>query len=127
MLVVFGFYTCGESTVTEPKSDFEEFTEKVWVYKKSNVGHFTNNSIQKMKFNKDSTCKIMLKDNWESGRWQTHNFKLGLFIIYNNDSLNYNDNFRHKVLTMDSVYNEKIIVHFGFTYENSWHTYVPEK
>lgn len=123
LLLLISLISCDESTVTEPKSEFEEFTDKVWVYKHSNIGTFEDFSIQKMKFNQDSTCQILINNNWESGKWQTDNFKLGLKIIFKNDSLN-SKHYRCNIMTFDSFSNESFKVHFGVTYENAWHTYV---
>lgn len=130
-IISFSISSCGDSTVYEPKSEFEEFTDKVWVYKHSNIGTFENISIQKMKFNQDSTCKIMINNNWESGKYSffsstQSNDIYGLTVIYFNDTINQHNSSFFNLFQFDSFNKDSLVIHFGSTKENSWHTYVPE-
>ena len=125
-LLFIALISCHESTLTEPKSDFEEFTDKVWVYQSSNIGTFEYFSPQKMKFHKDSICEILIGNNWENGKWLTNNFKLGLLVIYDNDSLN-QKNDRFNIMKFDFCSKDSLVIHFGSTKDGAYHTFVPEK
>jgi hypothetical protein len=132
IFVLFGLYACDESTVNEPKSEFEEFTDKVWVYKHSNIGTFEDFSPQKMKFNQDSTCQILINNNWESGEYSffrstQSNDIYGLTVNFDKEEFNKNKYYFYNWLQFKTISKDSLVVHFGMTEENSWHTYVPEK
>ena len=132
LLLLISLISCDESTVTEPKSEFEEFTDKVWVYKNSNIGFIEDFSIQKMKFNQDSTCQILINNNWESGKYGTSvnsqtNIYYGLAVKYDNEELNKNNYYFYNWLQFKTISKDSLVVHFGMTEENSWHTYVSVK
>lgn len=130
ILLLISLISCDESTVNEPKDSQDLTTSKVWTYKSSNID-FLNPSLKKIKLNSDFKCQLLINDSWETGQYSLmrssqSNDIYGVLVDYDNKNID-SVYYRYNTMSINNFDSDTLVIHFGLTQENSWHTYVIEK